>query len=48
MMLGVLQIEDDDDFGYWGSIIQQFHQHFVNKAISPIYEEHWNEPDLTE
>ena len=38
----------DDEYGIWSEMVAGFHAHLLQKGISPMYEEHWNEPDLTE
>lgn len=43
-----LQMEEGNSYDLWGDMVGHFHNHFQKKSITPIYEEHWNEPDLTE
>jgi hypothetical protein len=41
-------MDEGNSYDVWGDMVGNFHKHFKQKNIAPIYEEHWNEPDLTE
>jgi len=41
-------MDEGNSYNIWGDMVGYFHNHFQKKNITPIYEEHWNEPDLTE
>ena len=43
-----MQFRSGKAYEEWAQAIGLFHEHFYQRQITPIYEESWNEPDLTE
>lgn len=43
-----LQFLTGTSYEQWADTLGLFHQHFLQHNVTPVYEEHWNEPDMTE